>query len=68
MSWPWQSNTCALYAIERQAPNRTAPERLALRQKQLVPRLAELRQHLFVWKEQLLPWHPMAVRWVNGRS
>ena len=50
----------ALYAIERQTQNATAAERLALRQEKSVPLLAELRQRLLVWKEQLLPRHPMA--------
>ena len=35
-------------------------ERLARRQAQSVPLLAELRQKLLRWKEQLLPKHPMA--------
>ena len=35
-------------------------ERLALRQTQSVPVLAELRQKLLAWKEQLLPKHAMA--------
>ena len=35
-------------------------ERLALRQAQSAPLLAELRQKLLRWKEQLLPKHPMA--------
>jgi hypothetical protein len=46
-------------AIERQAQDRTTAERLALRQKESVPLLNELRQRLLVWKEQLLPRHPM---------
>ncbi len=50
----------ALYAIERQAETATAEARLALRQEKSVPLLAELRQRLLVWKEQLLPRHPMA--------
>jgi transposase len=50
----------ALYAIEHQSKNGTAEERLALRQEKSVPLLAELRQRLLVWKEQLLPRHPMA--------
>ena len=35
-------------------------ERLELRQKQSVPILAELHRKLLIWKEQLLPKHPMA--------
>jgi len=50
----------ALYTIERQAQDRTMAERLALRQKESVPLLAELHQRLLSWKEQLLPRHPMA--------
>ena len=36
------------------------PERLRLRQEQSAPVLAQLREKLFEWKEQLLPKHPMA--------
>ena len=35
-------------------------ERLALRQTQSVPVLAELRHKLLTWKEQLLPKYPIA--------
>jgi transposase len=49
-----------LFAIENQAREASASERLEIRQKQSVPVLAELRQKLLVWKEQLLPQHPMA--------
>ena len=49
-----------LFAIENQAREASATEHLAIRQKQSVPVLAELRQRLLVWKEQLLPQHPMA--------
>lgn len=35
-------------------------ERLALRQAQSAPVLAQIRQKLLLWKEQLLPKHPMA--------
>ena len=35
-------------------------ERLALRQEQSAPVLAQMREKLFAWKEQLLPKHPMA--------
>ena len=49
-----------LYTIERQAQSATTAERLALRRKESVPLLAELRQRLLTWKEQLLPRHPMA--------
>jgi transposase len=50
----------ALYTIERQIQSATTAERLTLRQKESVPLLAELRQRLLTWKEQLLPRHPMA--------
>src|SRR6266436_870337 len=49
-----------LFATENQAREASASERLEIRQKQSVPVLAELRQKLLVWKEQLLPQHPMA--------
>ncbi|MGB9470951.1 MAG: IS66 family transposase, partial [Candidatus Acidiferrum sp.] len=49
-----------LFAVEKQAKDRSVAERLALRQTQSVPVLAELRQKLLAWKEQLLPKHPMA--------
>src|SRR5438132_906886 len=49
-----------LFAIENQAREASASERLEIRQKQSVPVLAELRQKLLVWKEQLIPQHPMA--------
>jgi len=49
-----------LFAIENQTREASASERLEIRQKQSVPVLAELRQKLLVWKEQLIPQHPMA--------
>jgi transposase len=50
----------ALYAVERHAKDATAKERLRMRQQQSALLLAELRKRLLVWKEQLLPKHPMA--------
>src|SRR5260370_41927190 len=50
----------ALFAVERQAKDVAVAERLDLRQKQSVPILAELHRQLLIWKEQLLPKHPMA--------
>jgi transposase len=50
----------ALYVVERQAKGATAEERLRMRQQQSAPLLAELRERLLVWQEQLLPKHPMA--------
>jgi transposase len=49
-----------LFAVEKQANDVSVAERLALRQTQSVPVLAELRNKLLTWKEQLLPKHPMA--------
>ncbi len=49
-----------LFAVEKQAQEVSFQERLALRQAQSAPVLAELRQKLLGWKEQLLPKHPMA--------
>ena len=50
----------ALFAVEKQAKEFSVEERLALRQAQSAPLLAELRLKLLRWKEQLLPKHPMA--------
>jgi transposase len=50
----------ALFSVERQAKDVPVAERLELRQKQSVPILAELHRKLLIWKEQLLPKHPMA--------
>ncbi len=50
----------ALYAIERQCKDASVEERLELRQQQSAPLLAQLREKLLEWKEQLLPKHPMA--------
>ena len=50
----------ALYAVERQAAALSVVERLDLRRRQSAPVLAQLRQKLLIWKEQLLPKHPMA--------
>jgi transposase len=49
-----------LFRVEKQAKDMSVAERLALRQTQSVPVLAELRGKLLTWKEQLLPKHPMA--------
>ncbi len=49
-----------LFAVEKQAKDASVAERLALRQTQSVPVLAELRRKLLTWKEKLLPKHPMA--------
>jgi hypothetical protein len=50
----------ALYAVEKQAKELSAAERLHLRQSQSALVLVQLRQKLLSWKEQLLPKHPMA--------
>lgn len=50
----------ALYAVEKQAADLSAEKRLEVRQKQSAPVLAQLREKLLIWKEQLLPKHPMA--------
>jgi hypothetical protein len=49
-----------LYAVEKQACNISAAERLQLRQAQSAPVLAQIREKFLLWKEQLLPKHPMA--------
>jgi transposase len=49
-----------LYAVERQCKDVSVEERLKLRQQQSAPLLAQLRERLLTWKEQLLPKHPMA--------
>jgi transposase len=50
----------ALYAIERQAQAMSADARLLLRRENSLPLLTEFRERLLLWKEQLLPRHPMA--------
>jgi len=50
----------ALYAVEKQAKDVSVVERRELRHAQSAPVLAELRRKLLLWKEQLLPKHPMA--------
>ena len=50
----------ALYAVEKQARDLSVMARLELRQEQSAPVLAQLRNKLLEWKEQLLPKHPMA--------
>src|SRR5271154_6110734 len=50
----------ALYAVERQSKDASVEERRKLRQQQSVLLLAQLRERLLTWKEQLLPKHPMA--------
>jgi transposase len=50
----------ALYAVERQGKDASMERRLQLRRQQSAPLLAELHERLLVWKQQLLPKHPMA--------
>jgi transposase len=50
----------ALFAVERQGKEFPTERRLALRQAQSQPVLAQLREKLLRWKEHLLPKHPMA--------
>ena len=59
----------ALYAVEKQAADLPAAERLRLRQTLSAQVLVQLRQKLLTWKEQLLPRHPMAeaVNYVLGQ-
>jgi transposase len=49
-----------LFAVEKLAKEMPEAERRELRQRQSLPVLAELRQKMLTWKEQLLPKHPMA--------
>ncbi|MGA3093631.1 MAG: IS66 family transposase [Terriglobales bacterium] len=49
-----------LFRVERQAKDFSGEQRLALRRDKSAPVLAELREKLLGWKEQLLPKHPMA--------
>jgi hypothetical protein len=46
--------------LEKQAKDVSVAERRELRQAQSTPVLAELRRKLLLWKEQLIPKHPMA--------
>ena len=50
----------ALYAVEKEAKDVSAAERLEIRQARSAPILIELRRRFLIWKEQLLPKHPMA--------
>jgi transposase len=51
---------CALYAVEKEARDLSVAERLQLRLAQSALILPRLRGKLLLWKEQLLPKHPMA--------
>jgi transposase len=58
-----------LFAVEQQAKELSVAERFARRQAYSAPLLADLRQKLLRWKEQLLPKHPMteAVNYTLGQ-
>jgi transposase len=49
-----------LYAVEHQARDASPAERLELRRRQSLPVLSQLHERLLIWKQQLLPKHPMA--------
>ena len=59
----------ALYAVEHRGKNLSAAARLELRQADSAPVLADLKEKLLAWKQQLLPKHPMAeaVNYVLGQ-
>lgn len=50
----------ALYAIEHRGKSLSAAARLELRQTDSARVLANLREKILAWKQQLLPKHPMA--------
>src|ERR1700684_3262550 len=50
----------ALFRVERRAKDFSVEQRLVVRQAESAPVLAQLREKLLGWKEQLLPKHPMA--------
>ena len=58
-----------LFALEQQAKELSVGGAFVQRQAQSAPLLAELRQKLLRWKEQLLPKHPMteAVNYTLGQ-
>jgi transposase len=58
-----------LYAVEREARDLSVAERRQLRLAQSAPVLDRLREKLLLWKEQLLPKHPMseAVNYALGQ-
>jgi transposase len=49
-----------LYAVEDRGKGLDIGQRLALRQRELVPILSALKDKLFTWRDHLLPKHPMA--------
>lgn len=50
----------ALYTVEHHGKDLSATARLELRQAESAPVLADLKDKLLGWKQQLLPKHPMA--------
>ena len=59
----------ALYAVEHRGRDLSRAARLELRRAETAPVLAELKERLLAWKEQLLPKHPMAeaVNYILGQ-
>ena len=49
-----------LYAIEEQARTHRSKDRVVLRQTHSTPLLRQLHERLLLWKDQLLPKHPMS--------
>jgi transposase len=49
-----------LYAVEERGKALAIEARLALRQTESIPILSALKDKLYIWRDQLLPKHPMA--------
>ncbi|HLY67326.1 MAG TPA: IS66 family transposase, partial [Chloroflexota bacterium] len=49
-----------LFAIEQRAKDLSCADRLTLRRQLSLPVIEQLHERLLVWKQQLLPKHPMA--------
>lgn len=49
-----------LYAVEDHGKEVDVKARLALRQRESIPILSMLKDKLFIWRDQLLPKHPMS--------
>jgi hypothetical protein len=69
IAWEAVDMVRALYAVEKEARDLSVAERLQLRLAQSVRVLARLHEKLLLWKEQLLPKHPMteAVNYALGQ-
>lgn len=50
-----------LYAVEHEAKEMDAAQRLALRQRESQPVLNAFKERLHAWRDQLIPRHPMAL-------